>query len=85
MTQAEYLISRLGGGLTAVGRMLGLRPTVIQGWRDRGAVPGNRLPEIIRAGRALNPPLEHREFFESLDGVPHQFRRAAAESRRTAA
>jgi hypothetical protein len=76
MTQAEYLIGRFGG-IAALARPLAITPSVVGGWRSRGTVPGRRLAEIFRAGQNLTPPLEHREFIETLDGVPHCVRRAA--------
>jgi hypothetical protein len=70
MTQAEYLIGRFGS-MAALARSLELAPSVVQGWKERGVVPSRRLHEILAAGQTLNPPLRHREFFESLNGVPH--------------
>lgn len=77
MTQAEYLIGRFGG-MTAMARALGLAPTVVQGWKDRGNVPGKRLADILSAGQALSPPLDEGEFFRRAnDGATHQSRAAA--------
>lgn len=77
MTQAEYLIGRFGG-ISAMARALGLSPTVVQGWKDRGHVPGKRLQSILLAGQALNPPLDESEFFRAGDGTTHASRAAAA-------
>jgi len=77
MTQAEYLIGRFGG-ISAMARSLGLSPTVVQGWKMRGHVPGKRLPTILQAGEGLSPPLEDSEFFRARGGEPHDSSTAAA-------
>lgn len=76
MTQADYLIGRFGG-MSAMARTLGIVPTVVQGWRIRGHVPGKRLQSILEAGQALSPPLDESEFFRSPNGVLHQTQAAA--------
>lgn len=69
-TQADYIVGRFGG-TTALARALGLTPSVVQGWRDRGVVPGARLAEVLAAGRSLDPPIDPAEFFETRDGIKH--------------
>lgn len=76
MTQAEYLIRRFGG-MTAMGRAVGVGVTVVQGWKMRGHVPGKRLQSILKAGQTLDPPLDEAEFFRRPDGATHQTQAAA--------
>lgn len=77
MTQAEYLISRFGG-LSSMARAIGVVPTVVQGWKDRGCLPGKRIGEVLIAGQALSPPLTESEFFRQKDGTPHAIAAKAA-------
>ncbi|HEV2098605.1 MAG TPA: hypothetical protein VGR45_06720 [Stellaceae bacterium] len=69
-TQAQHIIERFGG-LTPLADAAGCGNTVVQGWKERGFIPARRHPKILDAGRALDPPLEMREFFEDLAGVRH--------------
>ena len=77
-TQAEYLIGRFGG-LTATSRALGHNnPTTVQRWKESGVVPSRHLPKLLEAGLHLDPPLQQKEFYETLGGQPLRLERSAA-------
>lgn len=78
-TQAEYIIGRFGG-IRAMASALGHRnSSTVQGWKERGIIPARQQPPVLIAGAALGPPLEMREFFQTLDGQPHNASAEAAD------
>lgn len=65
MLSAGAVIDRLGG-TGVVSAELGLRPSIVSGWRTRGLPPG-RWPEIV----GLAAKLECNEItFEVLAAIP---------------
>lgn len=66
MSQAERIIVRFGG-LAALARALNLTPSVVQGWKERGFIPGKRISDVLRAGQTLTPPLAADEFFDEVN------------------
>jgi hypothetical protein len=64
MREATERVIGLFGGITGLARALGHRhPTTVQGWRDRGRVPSEQIPEVIDAGRKAGVSLTHEDFF----------------------
>ncbi|OPH21620.1 hypothetical protein D9623_26620 (plasmid) [Azospirillum brasilense] len=64
MTQAEHIISRFGT-ISALARKLGHKhPTTVQGWKERGWVPADQQPLVLKVGADLEPPLTPQDFFE---------------------
>lgn len=63
-SQAERIIARFGG-ISALARRLDRTASVVQGWKERGFIPGKRIGDVLRAGRELEPPLTPQEFFDS--------------------
>lgn len=65
MLSAGAVIDRLGG-TGAVSTELGLRPSIVSGWRTRGLPPG-RWPEIVGLATKLDCP---EITFEVLAAIP---------------
>lgn len=47
-------------------RTIGVRQSTVWAWVQRGMVPSERIPQIIRAGAHLSPPVNLRpdDFFD---------------------
>ena len=61
-TQAENIISKLGG-ITAAARVLGHRnPTTVQGWMERGFIPAHRQEEVLIGARGAGIDLQPSDF-----------------------
>ncbi|HTI87779.1 MAG TPA: NAD(P)H-hydrate dehydratase [Alphaproteobacteria bacterium] len=59
---ARAIIARLGG-IRALARLLGLPPTTIQGWHERGTIPARRQEDVLRAAERANVGLRPADFF----------------------
>jgi NAD(P)H-hydrate epimerase len=59
---ARAIIARLGG-IRALARLLGLPPTTIQGWHERGTIPARRQEDVLRAAERANVTLRPADFF----------------------
>jgi len=71
-SQAEHVISKLGG-VNSAARLLGHKnASTVQGWKQRGYVPANRQCEVL--GKAIAAGVE----MSPLDFVIHLLRIAPA-------
>jgi hypothetical protein len=62
MKPADRIIDRFGG-LHATAKALGHRHvTTVQGWKERGYIPGKQIPAVLRAARSLNIKIELQDF-----------------------
>lgn len=52
----EQIVAKFGGQ-TAMARKIGVGQTSVWEWIEKGLVPSRRIPQIIEAGRRLDPPL----------------------------
>ena len=68
-TQAGRIIAAFGG-LSALARAIGAPISTVQGWKDRGTVPGRRHGEIIAAAGNLDIALAAADFVDGLDAPP---------------
>lgn len=61
------------GGQTALARRLRTSQGTVWEWVNNGLVPSARIPQIIEAARALEPPvlLEPNDFF-AISSAPSQ-------------
>jgi NAD(P)H-hydrate epimerase len=59
---ARAIIARLGG-IRALARLLGLPPTTIQGWHERGTIPARRQEDVLRAAERASVTLRPADFF----------------------
>lgn len=57
------------GGQNALARAVGVRQSTVWAWVQRGLVPSERIPQVIRAGKQLSPPVKLRpdDFFDLSD------------------
>ncbi len=67
-TQAGRIIAAFGG-LSALARAIGAPVSTVQGWKDRGAIPGQRHGEIIAAAGNLSIALAAADFVGELAPV----------------
>jgi DNA-binding transcriptional regulator YdaS (Cro superfamily) len=60
----EQIVARFGGQ-SALARLLNTSQGTVWGWIEKGRVPSARIPAIIEAAKALNPPvhLQANDFF----------------------
>jgi hypothetical protein len=66
-TQAEHVITKLGGVL-ATARLLGHRnASTVQGWKERGFIPPKRQAEVLQAARRAGKELEPDDFVVHLE------------------
>lgn len=65
MTQSEYIISKFGG-IYPLAKALGLRPSTVQGWRDRGSIPERRYIEILSAAHDAGVEVKREDFVAHL-------------------
>lgn len=47
---ADEVIEKFGG-LRPLANRLGIAPSTVQGWKERGVVPENRIPEVMQAAQ----------------------------------
>ncbi|WMT88252.1 helix-turn-helix domain-containing protein [Pelagibacterium sp. 26DY04] len=64
ISAAEYVID-LFGGLTATANILGKPVTTVQGWKDRGRIPTDHWPEIIKAADKRGKTLGVEDFIKT--------------------
>ena len=66
LTQSGHVIAKLGG-INATARLLGHKSaSTVQGWADRGFIPGPRQKEILEKARDANLPLTDDDFIVHL-------------------
>jgi hypothetical protein len=56
-------IVKVFGGARALAREIGYPPTTVQSWKDRGSIPDDRKPIVLRRARELDLPLTPADFF----------------------
>ncbi|WP_417834722.1 carph-isopro domain-containing protein [Thalassospira xiamenensis] len=62
MKPADRIIDRFGG-LHATAKALGHRHvTTVQGWKERGYIPGKQIPAVLKAARNLNIEITLKDF-----------------------
>lgn len=62
MAAVQTIIDRFGG-VRKMARSLGLGASTVQGWKQSGFVPSQRIPQIIAAGREQGIDLAPGDFF----------------------
>jgi hypothetical protein len=78
MRQPTERIIGLFGGISALARALGHRHiTTVQGWKIRGRVPADQVPEIIAAADRAGIALTHSDFFVMPTTPAEPVRRAS--------
>lgn len=62
VTQADHVIGILGG-VNATARLLGHRnASTVQGWVERGFIPGKQQKPVLDAAREAGLPLTEKDF-----------------------
>lgn len=62
MTQAEHIISLLGG-IRRAAEIVGAPPTTVQSWRDSGYVPAKRQQKVREAAQGVGITIKPEDFF----------------------
>lgn len=62
MTPGQRVIDRFGG-IAATSRAVGLMPSTVQGWWERGRIPAHRQDAVLEAARAAGIDLTPADFF----------------------
>jgi len=64
MKPADRIIGRFGG-LQATAKALEHRhATTVQGWKERGYIPGKQIPAVLKAAHKLGIKIELSDFDE---------------------
>jgi hypothetical protein len=66
ISQAARII-KLFGGINPLARALNLKPSIVQGWKERGFIPARRQDDVMKKAIELEIPLKAEHFFPSLD------------------
>jgi hypothetical protein len=63
MKPAERIISKFGG-INPAARALGLPPSTVQGWKERGYIPAARQGRVLGKARDMGLEITEADFFE---------------------
>lgn len=67
--EATLKIINQFGGLRAMAAALGHEnPTTVQGWKVRGRIPSQQIPNVIEAAKGKGIEITHADFFSTGEG-----------------
>lgn len=69
MTPGQRVIDRFGG-ISATARLMGLMPSTVQGWWERGRIPAHRQDAVLKAAREAGIDLAPADFFADSGARP---------------
>lgn len=62
MTYAQKIIEQFGG-VRATAAAIGLPPSTVQGWKDRGSIPDSQKPTVLAAARGIGVAITKSDFW----------------------
>lgn len=66
MDSAARIIDKFGG-IHSMARKMGVPPSTVQGWKERGVIPARRQPDVIEVARREEIDLSYSDFFDAPD------------------
>lgn len=65
MDKPAHRIIEVFGGINPAARILGIPPTTVQGWKERGYIPASRQSAVLRVAQDQGLPITEADFFDN--------------------